>query len=439
MAIRVDGADTPVVELGVPGDKSITIRALILSTLARGTSVVGGLLASEDAQATAAALRAFGAPIPELTTDGRTLALTGIGVHGLASPGEAIDCGNSGTLARLLLGVLAGCSFPAVVTGDASLRARPMRRITEPLARMGARIDELGDPDRLPIRITGGELRPIEYASPHASAQVKSALLLAGLTGGVPVQVTEPLASRDHTELMLRAMGANLSNERGPGGENIVRLEPPEFLEPLHCDVPGDFSSAAFFLALGALSPRVGVRVKGVGVNPTRTGFLDVLRRMGGQIYLDNACDQCEEPVADATVYPSRLRATSIGAEEIPALIDEIPILAILAARAEGETRITGAAELRVKESDRIRAIATNLKSVGVGVEELDDGLLIRGTDAPCTGRVSAFGDHRIAMAFGILGALPGNSIEIDDPGVAAVSFPGFWDRLREVQETFFP
>jgi 3-phosphoshikimate 1-carboxyvinyltransferase len=419
----------------VPGDKSITHRALILAALWQGTSILAGLLTSEDAQMTSAVLRGLGVSVPIIPEDGTPIAIAGHGLQGLQEPAAVLDCGNSGTTARLVLGVLAGSRLTATLTGDASLRARPMRRVTAPLAAVGARFEELGEPDRLPIRVSGGGLREIDYASPQASAQIKSALLLAGLTGGVPVRISEPLLSRDHTERMLRAMGADLVVSHRPGEAPRVELQPPEFLDPLRLTVPGDFSSAAFFLAFGILAPRGGVRIRGVGVNPTRTGLLDVLRRMGALVEEYAPGDICDEPVADLVATPARLRGTAIGAAEIPALIDEIPVLAILAARAEGETTITGAAELRVKESDRIAALAGNLRAIGVDAEELPDGLVIHGSDAPLAGRVQCFNDHRIAMAFGVLAALPGHEIEIDDPGIASVSYPAFWDHLRGAAE----
>lgn len=418
------------IEIRVPGDKSITHRALILASLAQGTSILSGLLPGEDAQRTAAALRAMGIQVPVVPSDGSQIAIAGHGLRGLRSPAEVIDCGNSGTTARLLLGLLSGLELTATLTGDDSLRSRPMRRVTQPLAAVGAKFEELGEPDRLPIRVTGGGLREIEYDSPHASAQIKSALLLAGLTAGVRVSVTEPILSRDHTERMLRAMGADLVSYNHPGERPRVVLNPPEFLDPLRLHVPGDYSSAAFFLAFGLLAPRGGVRVRGVGVNPTRAGLSNVLRRMGALVEELDPCLVCDEPVADLVVTPTRLRGTEVGADEVPALIDEIPVLAVLAARAEGETVITGARELRVKESDRIAALASNLAAIGVDVEELDDGLVIRGSDAPLTGRVRCFNDHRIAMAFGVLAALPGNEIEVDEPACANISFPTFWDQL---------
>ncbi|HEY8485234.1 MAG TPA: 3-phosphoshikimate 1-carboxyvinyltransferase [Longimicrobiales bacterium] len=424
-------------ELRVPGDKSISHRALMLSALARGTSVLRGLLPGDDPQSTARVLRALGCSVPVLPEDGSPIVVNGRGLRGLSAPAEVLDCGNSGTTARLMLGLLAGYSFRSTLTGDESLRSRPMRRVTEPLTRMGARMVELGEPDRLPIQVEGGRLEPLDYASPKASAQVKSALLLAGLTGRARVRVSEPVVSRDHTERMLRAMGAPIRLERREGEPPAVVLEPVEFLEPLDLVVPGDFSSAAFFLALALLSPAGGIRISGVGVNPTRTGLLNVIARMGGEVAQDELREVSGEPVADLVVGPARLRATEVTPDEVPSLIDEVPVVAILAARAEGETRITGASELRVKECDRLAALATNLRAVGVEAEELPDGLVVRGTDAPLSGRVRSFGDHRIAMAFGILAALPGNEIEIDDPDVVRISYPGYWQALEASAASF--
>src|SRR5690606_14120731 len=418
-------------EIRVPGDKSISHRALMFAAVARGTSLIRGLLPGEDPRSTAAVLRALGCHVPELPLDGAPIAISGIGLRAFAEPAEPLDCGNSGTTARLMLGLLAGCPISATLTGDASLRSRPMRRVTEPLSMMGARFEELGQPDRLPIRITGGDLVPIEYRSPRASAQVKSAILLAGLSGGVRVRVSEPVRSRDHTERLLCAMGADIAFEHDDDGTPAVDFDPPEFLEPIHLTVPGDFSSAAFFIALGLLAPAGALRIPFVGVNPTRTGLLPVIARMGGSVQLYGACDVCGEPVADIVACPAAPSGTTVAADEIPAMIDEIPVLAVLAARADGETRITGAGELRVKESDRIAALARNLRAIGVEAEELPDGLVIRGTDAPLAGHVQAFQDHRIAMAFGVLAALPGNRITIDDPDVVRYSFPTFWEDLR--------
>lgn len=424
----------------VPGDKSISHRALLLAALAEGESRIRGLLTGEDCQSTAAVLRALGATIPPLPEDGAEVRVQGAGLHGLRSPGTTLDCGNSGTTARLLLGLLAGLPIEARLTGDPSLRARPMRRVTAPLGLMGAEFQEEGAEDRLPLRVRGGRLAPFTYRSPVASAQVKSAILLAGVTGGVATEVVEPSLSRDHTERMLRRMGVGVEAGAVEEGWQVRISEPPTTLRPLDLRVPGDFSSAAFPLALGLLGATgQELRIENVGLNPTRTGLLDVLREMGANIRIEElreSDDPGGEPAGTIVAFPSDLRGTSIGGARIPLLIDEIPILAVLAAKAEGVTEIRDAAELRVKESDRLRVLATNLKSLGVHVEELPDGLRIRGGAAALDGRVQVHLDHRIAMAFGILGALPGHRVAVDDPGAADVSFPGFWALLERLTDS---
>ena len=418
------------VEVRVPGDKSITHRAYILAGLADGESRLAGLLDAADTRSTAAAMRALGVPIE--ATDRGEAVVSGRGVRGLRSPDDALDCGNSGTTARLLLGALAGSDVEAVVTGDASLRGRPMRRVTGPLGECGARFEEEGEPDRLPIRVRGTRsLRPIDVVNVRSSAQVKTAMLLAGLTAGVEARVTESGRPRDHTERMLAAMGAAVRTTPGAAGD-VVRLDPPDSLDPLALTVPGDFSSAAFFLALGAL--RGGVRVPGVGLNPTRTGALEVMRRMGVVVRTEPAGDAGGEPVGDVAVEAGALRGTVVTGDEVPTLLDEIPVLAALAVRAEGETRFEGVAELRVKETDRVTALARNLEALGVDVEEGPDLLAVQGTERPLTGTVDAFGDHRIAMAFGVLGALPRNEIRIRGAGVVGISYPEFWKELERVR-----
>lgn len=420
----------PRLEVVVPGDKSITHRALMLGALAEGESRLAGLLPAEDPRSTAAVLHALGAAVPALPADGGEIRVRGVGLHGLKAPAGPLDCGNSGTTARLMMGILAGLDFEATLTGDASLRSRPMRRVTAPLERMGARFTERGEPGRLPLAIHGGALRRIAFDSPQASAQVKSAVLLAGLTGGVAAEVHEPRRSRDHTERMLRAMGVGVRTREREDGFTAT-LEPAERLRPLDLRVPGDFSSAAFFLALAALAPAGGLRLPGVGMNPGRIAMLDVLHRMGAQVVAEDVEDRAGEPVAALLAGPSPLQGVQVGADEVPGLVDEVPILAALAVRATGESRFTGAGELRVKETDRIRAMVENLRAVGAEAEELEDGLVVRGTAAPLRGDVVTCGDHRIAMAFGVLGALPGNDIHVDDPACVAVSFPGFWETLR--------
>ena len=415
----------------VPGDKSITHRALLLSALADGESRLDGLLESADPRSTVTVLRSLGVPV-EVTAAGRA-SVPGRGLRGLRSPASELDCGNSGTTARLLLGVLAGSDVEAVLTGDASLRSRPMRRVTEPLSACGARFDELGEPDRLPIRVRGTpELEPIDVVNTRSSAQVKTAMLLAGLVAGVPVTVTEQGKPRDHTERMLGAMGAAIRSTASEVGD-VIRLDPPDALEPLRLSVPGDISSAAFFLALGALAGPL--RVPDVGLNPTRTGALTVMERMGVPVERELTEDRAGEPVGDVTVRPAGLVATTVRGPEIPTLLDEIPVLAALAVRAEGETRFEGIAELRVKETDRIAALAGNLRRLGVDVEEGPDFLAVQGTDRSLSGTVESFGDHRIAMAFGVLGGLPDNEIRVRGGAAVEISYPGFWEELRRVTQ----
>ena len=413
----------------VPGDKSLSQRALILAALADGESRLSGLLHGGDTESTAGALRALGVDIPALPEDGSGFRVAGRGLRGLRTPEGPLDLGNSGTGTRLLLGALAGSNVSARLDGDGSLRTRPMARVTQPLAIMGARFEYEGERDRLPLTVDGRfPLEAIDWPSPVASAQVKSAVLLAGLTGGAFVFVTEPRESRDHTERLLNEIGASVISHATEGGWRVELRDPPDRIAPLDFAVPGDISSAAFVLALAALGGAgEEVTVQGVGLNPTRTAFLDVLERMGTDIEVRETTPAGSlEPVGDVTVWPSHLRSTSVGADEVPRLIDELPLVAVLGACADGETRITGAEELRAKESDRIQAMVTNLRALSVETEELPDGLVVRGRRSPFVGSVRTWQDHRIAMAFGVLGALDGNRIEIDNPQAAQVSFPGF-------------
>jgi 3-phosphoshikimate 1-carboxyvinyltransferase len=408
-----------------PGDKSISHRALIFATLARGPSRVRDLLQSADVAATASALRALGGNIPALSSD---LIVHGVGIAALRSPYGPLDCANSGTTARLLAGLVAGLDgCVARFEGDASLSRRPMGRIATPLTRMGARVEFEGEgqAERLPMRVHGARLQPMRWESEHASAQIKSALLLAALAAGVEVEVSEPERSRDHSERMLLARGVALE-VRGNG----VRLAPGQTVQPLDISVPADPSSAAFFVALAALADHGEIRLTDVCLNPTRTGAFDVLRRMGASIALSDLRESGGEPVGTIAASASALTGTRIGGAEIPRCIDELPLLACVAARAHGETIIADASELRVKESDRIRAVVQNLRRLGVDAEERDDGMRIVGSRAPLSGQVATHGDHRLAMAFGILAALPENSITIDDPSCVAVSYPDFWSDL---------
>ena len=411
----------------VPGDKSVTHRALMLASLAGGTSWIGGALTAFDARSSARVLRALGAEISPLVPD-RTVRVVG-GRRFRRSEGR-LDCGNSGTTTRLLLGLLAAHRFRTELTGDASLRRRPMRRVTGPLAQMGARFEELGIGDGLPLAVRGGRLHELTYELPVSSAQIKSALLLAGMAGGVPVHLREPAGrSRDHTERMLRAFGYSVVE--APDG--WIHFEPGARLSPFELQVPGDPSSAAFLVAAALLADDGELCVTGVGLNPTRTGFLQVLARMGGGVRQEDAREEFSEPVGTLVARASSLTATEVGGAEIPGLIDEIPVLAILASRATGTTVFRDVGELRVKESDRLGLLAEDLRQVGVVAEVVGDALHVTGSDRPPRGRVRTAGDHRIAMAFAVLGTVPGADIKIDDLACAGVSFPGFSTTLRSL------
>ena len=421
----------------VPGDKSLTQRALILSSLATGESRISGLLWGGDSESTAGALRALGVEIPEIPSDQGEITIRGVGLEGLCAPDSGLDLVNSGTGARLLMGVLAGSAVEVSMTGDDSLRSRPMRRITEPLSVMGAGFEFLSEAGRLPIRVRGRRpLNGIDWSTPVASAQVKSSILLAGLVGGAFALVTEPRRSRDHTERFFHHVGVSTVSHAVAEGWRVELRDPPERINEFDFRVPGDISSAAFLLALAALGGTAGpVEIVDVGLNPTRTAFLDVLRRMGAEILIEtDGADADSEATGTVSARGSSLTGTEVGADEVPRMIDEVPLVAVLGTRAHGETCIRGAEELRAKESDRIDAIVRNLRALGVEVEEYEDGLTVLGSERPLEGKVRSFGDHRIAMAFGVLGAAAGNHVEVDDPRAADVSFPGFWELLRDLE-----
>ncbi len=418
--MRVEGSISP------PGDKSITHRALILAALSRTRVELAGVLTAHDAKSTARVLRQLGVGVGPLRRG------QGVEVCGRAwrRPKGTLNCGNSGTTVRLVLGCLAGHRFETRLTGDASLRRRPMRRVTEPLVEMGAEVKGEGE-DGLPISIRGGSLTPYRCESPVASAQLKSALLLAGLTGGVAVTVCEPARSRDHTERLFRYLGLDIHVEgneiefRGPGDWPIT--------EPYELRVPGDASSAAFLVAAAILADEGELEITNVGVNPTRTGYLRVLERMGANIRRENETEICGEPVADIRVGPTELFGTEVEAGEIPGLIDEIPMLAGLASQAAGETVFRSVGELRVKESNRLALIADNLRALGASASVEGDDLYIMGSDARLRGRVETARDHRLAMAFTVLGTAEGAEIELSETGSAGVSYPGFLEDLRMV------
>ncbi|MGI6150014.1 MAG: 3-phosphoshikimate 1-carboxyvinyltransferase [Firmicutes bacterium] len=411
--------------VSVPGDKSITHRALLLAALASGTSEIIGPLQSRDCQNTVSCLRALGIEIEEHP---RRTIVHGVGLTGFRVPGTVLDCGNSGTTMRLLAGILAAQPFVSVLTGDESLLARPMDRIVQPLRQMGALIKGRMDGQFAPLVIRGGPLTALRYELPVASAQVKSALLLAGLAGRCEVRLQGKLNSRDHTERMLVSFGADLTEEHG-----TLVLSPVDCLTARAVQVPGDISSAAIFLAGAAGVPGAEVTVENVGLNPTRTGFIDVLRAMGAEVSVVETSTSGGEPCGSITVRGRELRGIAIAGEIIPRLIDEIPILAVTAAFAHGTTTIKDAAELRVKETDRIQALAAELSKVGVDITVQPDGLTITGPTTWRPGEVNSRGDHRIAMSLFIAAALSGESISVTDADCVDVSFPGFQEILTSI------
>ena len=407
----------------VPGDKSISHRSLMLAALCTGESRISGILDSADVRSTASILRSLGVNVPEL---GPEMRIAGKGVRGLNAPATPLDGGNSGTTVRLMSGIAAGHPFRSRFEGDASLSRRPMKRIAEPLTAMGARFD-FARGDGLPMTIEGGSLSGISWNTRSASAQTKSAILLAGLVGQVPVTVRESRKSRDHTERMLASLGAPVTSD----GES-VSLSPVDSIGPLDITVPADPSSAAYFVALAVLG-NCEVELPDVCLNRTRVGFLEVMKRMGADIDCTDKMAVAGDNVATVRARGSSLSGIEIGGAEVPAMIDEIPLLSCVAAAAGVELVVRGAAELRVKESDRISTVVSNLRAVGCEAEELDDGLIVHGRIGALSGRVLTHGDHRIAMSFGILDSLDGNSIEIDDRDCVAVSYPRFWADLTSL------
>lgn len=412
-------------EITVPGDKSISHRALILASLANGRSKVTGFLPSEDCLSTLHAMQALG--VETETIDETSLFIEGRNLD-LLSSGEPLDCGNSGTLMRLLAGVLAGQDFSSRLFGDASLNSRPMKRITDPLTQMGAKIRCEGESGRPPLWIEGQPLHGIHYPLPIPSAQLKSCILFAGLFAEGKTIIEETTPSRDHTERMLQHLHAAFEQT-----DQHITVFGKQRLEPNDIPVPGDFSSAAFWIVAAAILPNSFLRITNIGLNPTRTGLLSVLTRMGSAVREQIETNEFE-PTGSILISKSpQLTGIRIGGKEIPNIIDELPIIAAAAAKAEGETIITDAAELRVKESDRLASIATNLKAFGVPVEEYDDGLTITG-GAPIKGaRVSSFGDHRIAMAFAILALTADGPSVIEDIDCIRTSYPTFESTLKNI------
>jgi 3-phosphoshikimate 1-carboxyvinyltransferase len=413
-------------DLAVPGDKSISHRALLIGAITEGESTMQGLGLSEDVLSTVGAVRALGV---EVELDGTDARVPGRGLRGLQSPESAIDCGNAGTLMRLLAGILAGQEGRFKLVGDESLSRRPLERIAEPLASMGARVETTDG--HAPLLIEGGRLHGIRYELPVASAQVKSAVLLAGLYAeNGPTVVAEPAPTRDHTERMLEGAGARVG--RKPGASSVW---PAERLRPLRLEVPGDFSSAAPFLVAGSALSGSALRLHGVGVNPTRTGFLAVLERMGARISTFNRRSAGGEPVADLEVAPAELVGTTVRPEEVPQLVDELPLFALIAGIARGDSVVRGASELRVKESDRIETVKNVLRPLGIRIETAQDGFRVRGVPSRPKGGgvVSADGDHRIAMLAGVAGLVSREGVRIEGAECVAVSFPYFFAMLDSI------
>ena len=418
-------------ELTIPGDKSISHRSVMFAGLGDTPVHIKNFLHAEDCLSTVGVMRALGTAIEFLNEN--ELIVTGKGLHGLSEPMTVLDAGNSGTTLRLMMGLLAPQPFLSVFSGDASLTRRPMGRVLLPLSQMGARIYGRSGNNNLPLTIvpTGEKLHGIHYESPVASAQVKSAILLAGLYADGPTTVTEPYVSRDHTEQMLAGFGVRL--ERSGTSVTVFPVEDGGYRAPEEITVPGDISSAAYFLVAGSIIAGSRLLLKNVGINPTRTGVLDVLTEMGAHISVQNERTSGGERVADIVVAAANLRGVSFGAEIMPRLIDEIPILAVAALFAEGDTVITGAGELRVKETDRLHAVATEFQKLAPGsIEEREDGLLIHGKAKPQRAQVKSYGDHRMAMSLAVLGAAA-EGVLIEDPDSVNISYPTFFSEMERM------
>ena len=410
-------------ELSVPGDKSISHRAVMFGSLASGTTEITHFLKGADCLSTIGCFRQMGVEIEEQKD---RILVHGRGLHGLSAPSSVLDCGNSGTTTRLISGILAGQSFSSQLTGDASIRKRPMGRIIRPLRQMGASIESLSGNDCAPLRIEGRPLHAISYDSPVASAQVKSCVLLAGLYADGPTSVTEPALSRNHTELMLSSLGADLTR-RG----TTATINPEPVLTGTSIHVPGDISSAAFFLAAGLMVPGSEILLKNVGINPTRDGILRVIRAMGGSLEILNRTNSGGEEAADLLVRSSSLHGTVLAGELIPTLIDEIPVIAVLAAFAEGTTIIRNAEELKVKESNRLDIMVDGLSRMGADIEGTDDGMIIRGGKSLHGAVIDSHLDHRIAMSFAVAALAADGETEILDADCVNISYPEFYRDLK--------
>ncbi len=415
-------------EIRFPGDKSICHRALMMGGIAEGTSIVRNFSGGGDNRSTLACLRGLGVEVEEVSPT--HLVVHGVGLRGLIEPEDVLDAGNSGTTMRIMSGLLSAQSFFTVLTGDPFLRRRPMKRVIEPLRTMGAEIYGRKGDTMAPLAIRGRQLQGREIALKVASAQVKSSLVLAGLYADGETVVTEPGPSRDHTERLLMHMGADLTVEG-----RSVKVRAVDTLSPFEIEVPGDISSAAFFIVAALIVPGSELVLRNVGVNPTRTGIVDILREMGGDISYENERDMAGEPVADIVVRHSSLRGVSVSGDVVVRAIDEFPALSVAAAMAEGETRITGAEELRVKETDRITAMTTELRKLGADVDELDDGMVIRGGRPLNGGKVESYHDHRVAMSLAVAALCADGPVEIEHFDMVAISYPDFVKDLRSLAD----
>jgi len=415
-------------EITVPGDKSISHRGIMFGSIAKGTTEITGFLNSADCNSTINCFRQMGVTITK--TNEHTVLVEGKGMRGLSAPSEYLDAGNSGTTVRLMSGILSAQPFSVTVTGDASIQKRPMRRIMEPLSLMGADITSMNDNGCAPLIINGKPLHGIAYTTKTASAQVKSSILLAGLYADSPTTVTEPAVSRNHSELMLRAFGADLS----VSGKTII-LNPAAELFSQKVEVPGDISSAAYFIVAGLITPNSEILIKNVGINETRDGIIKVVQSMGGNITLLNERTACGEKVADLLVKSSELTGTTVEGEIIPTLIDELPVIAVLAACAKGQTIIKDASELKVKECNRIDAVTQNLSAMGADITATDDGFIINGGEPLHGTSITTFHDHRIAMSFAIANLAAEGENTYDHPECVNISYPSFFDDLQKLQK----
>ncbi|MEK4969465.1 3-phosphoshikimate 1-carboxyvinyltransferase [Cytobacillus sp. FSL R7-0696] len=410
-------------EIHIPGDKSISHRSIMFGSIAKGKTVVKNFLAGEDCLSTIACFRKLGVKIEH---ENQTVIIHGEGMDALKEPEEVLDVGNSGTTIRLIMGILSGRPFHSVLIGDSSIGKRPMTRVVGPLKEMGAKIEGRQSGEFTPLSVTGGELESITYTLPVASAQVKSAIILAGLQAKGTTKIIEPEKTRDHTERMIHAFSGKVSNDNG-----MISVEGGQSFKATNLIVPGDISSAAFFLAAGAIVPNSKIVLKNVGLNPTRTGIIDVLKEMGAKMTIEPyESNGHEEPAGDIFIETSELKGVTIDGEMIPRLIDEIPIIALLSTQATGKTIIKDAQELKVKETNRIDTVVNELKKLGANIEATDDGMIIEGQTSLSGGTVESCGDHRIGMMLSIASLISDGDIELHQPDAIAVSYPSFFDHI---------